>query len=70
MNKKVSLYVMATLVAVFISSALMAQPPSSGTTGPPCWPPPCIPIDGGTSLLIIAGLIYGGKKAFDYSKKG
>jgi len=32
---------------------------------PPCWPPPCIPIDGGLSLLIAAGTLLGGKKALD-----
>lgn len=41
---------------------LMAQP---GPGGPPCWPPPCIPIDGGLSLLIGAGALLGGKKAWD-----
>ena len=30
---------------------------------PPCWPPPCIPIDGGTSLLVAAGALLGGGKA-------
>lgn len=32
---------------------------------PPCWPPPCIPIDGGISLLVAAGTLLGGKKALD-----
>ena len=27
--------------------------------------PPCIPIDGGLSLLVAAGAVLGGKKAFD-----
>jgi hypothetical protein len=30
---------------------------------------PCIPIDGGVSFLIAAGVAYGGKKAFDLRKK-
>jgi len=30
---------------------------------PPCWPPPCIPIDGGVSALFVAGLLLGGRKA-------
>lgn len=29
---------------------------------PPCWPPPCIPIDGGVSALFAAGLLLGGRK--------
>lgn len=40
----------------------MAQP---GPGDPPCWPPPCIPIDGGLSLLIGAGALLGGKKAIE-----
>ncbi len=40
---------------------LMAAPPVGG--GPPCWPPPCIPIDGGLGLLAAAGAILGGHKA-------
>lgn len=42
-------------------------PPPGGGGGPICWPPPCIPIDGGISLLIAAGVIYGSSKL--YSKK-
>ena len=30
-----------------------------------CWPPPCIPIDGGISFLIAAGIAFGAKKALD-----
>ncbi len=35
---------------------------------PPCGPPfgpVCVPIDGGISLLIAAGMALGGKKAYD-----
>ena len=41
----------------------LPPPPPSGAT-PDCWPPPCIPIDGGISLLIAAGAIYGGRKLY------
>ncbi len=44
------------------AGVVMAQ----GVGGPPpCWPPPCIPIDGGISLLVAAGTLIGGKKALD-----
>lgn len=33
---------------------------SGGSAG--CWPPPCVPIDGGVGLLIAAGLAFGGKQ--------
>ncbi len=42
---------------------LMAQPPVGGQ--PPCWPPPCIPIDGGLGFLLVAGAALGGKKAME-----
>jgi hypothetical protein len=38
-------------------------PPAGGT--PPCWPPPCIPIDGGLGFLLAAGALIGGKKLYD-----
>ena len=57
----------ALLVAPF-AGVLMAQPGPGG--GPPCWPPHCIPIDGGLSLLIGAGALLGGKKAWDLRKAG
>jgi hypothetical protein len=49
------------------ASCFAGPPPPPGGGGPICWPPPCIPIDGGISLLIAAGIIYGGSKL--YSKK-
>ena len=43
-------------------------PPGGGPGDPPCWPPPCVPIDGGISFLLLAGVAYGGKKVYDMSK--
>ncbi|MCB0761551.1 MAG: hypothetical protein KDC12_08520 [Flavobacteriales bacterium] len=39
-------------------------PPCDGPFGGPC------PIDGGLGFLIAAGVAYGGKKAWDLTKKG
>lgn len=44
-----------------------APPPTgggggTGGGGAGCWPPPCIPIDGGISLLFLAGAAIAGKK--------
>ena len=36
---------------------------------PPPPPVPQIPIDGGIGFLIAAGIAYGAKKSFDFSKK-
>jgi hypothetical protein len=44
-------------------------PPPGGGDVPGCWPPPCVPIDGGISLLIAAGAIYGGKKLYSKQKE-
>ena len=49
----------------------MGQPggppgPPGGGGLPPCWPPPCVPIDGGVIFLAAAGIAYASKKAYDY----
>ena len=50
-------------LAVPMVSLFAQTGPGGGPGGPPCWPPPCIPIDGGISLLIGAGALLGGRKA-------
>lgn len=65
MNKKVFLLFVFTL---FVSVCFGAAPPPPPPPG--CWPPPCIPIDGGISLLIAAGALYGAKKSYDKFKGG
>jgi hypothetical protein len=69
MKKKVLKYISPLLFFIFISIDYSdAQPPPPGGSGPPCWPPPCIPIDGGMSFLVAAGIAYGAKKTFDFQK--
>ena len=53
---------------IFALTTFCYAPPGPPPTSPGCWPPPCIPIDGGISLLIAAGAIYGGKKLY-FNKK-
>jgi hypothetical protein len=55
--------------ASFCIAAPPPAPPSGATGGPGCWPPPCVPIDGGISLLIAAGAIYGGRKLYKNKKE-
>ena len=57
------------LAVVLTSTVILAQP--GPPTGPPCGGPfgPACPIDGGVSLLIAAGLAYGGKKSYDMARK-
>ena len=57
MNKKL---VLSTLfiVLVFISNA---QPGGGGLRwggSPPCWPPPCVPIDGGSVFSLFKYIIW------------
>ena len=57
------------IVLASFTHSLKAQPPDPGGGGTPsCFPAPCVPIDGGISLLLLAGAAYGGKKAFDINK--
>lgn len=57
-----------TITTISIAAPAPPPPPPPGN-GPPCWPPPCIPIDGGISLLMMAGAAYGAKKIYDSRKK-
>jgi hypothetical protein len=44
-------------------------PPPSAAGSPSCWPPPCVPIDGGIGFLMAAGAAYGAKKLLQSRKK-
>lgn len=73
MNIKFPLkYIALAIFVVFITPELMAQIPGGGTPpggGPGgCFPNPCVPIDGGISFLVAAGLAFGGKKLYDARK--
>lgn len=49
---------MLAIVGLFVSTAVLAQPA-----------PPATPIDGGLSMLLAAGGLYGVKKVYDKVKK-
>jgi len=59
----------ALTIMLFVSSAVFAQAPPGSASSPPCWPPPCIPIDGGVGFLAAAGLALGAKFLFDKKNK-
>lgn len=63
------LTIICSLLTIGDSFAGGPPGPPGGGNDPPCWPPPCIPIDGGIGFLIAAGVAYGGKKAFDIQKE-
>ena len=64
-----SLRTLFLIVMVVFTVVAYAQP--GPPSGPPCGGPfgPACPIDGGVSLLIAAGLAYGGKKSYDMARK-
>lgn len=75
MFKKI-LVVVLLLTSLLTFSQFPPGPP--GGEMPPCeeigipgpgFGEPCIPIDGGLSLLIAAGLAYGGKRAYDSRRR-
>ena len=61
MNKKFVLLILFTIL-IFVSNA---QPGGGGLPGgggsPPCWPPPCVPVDGGISIFTLLSLFFGYK---------
>lgn len=73
MLKKIVSVLIISFALFFFANEIKAAgppgPPGGGGT-PPCWPPPCsVPIDGGISFLIAAGVALAGKKINDFRKK-
>lgn len=62
-------HIIYTVFFLFLSAVSISAPPPPPGTGPSCWPPPCIPIDGGITMLMAAGAAYGVKKIYDSKKK-
>lgn len=55
---------------MLLNLAVIAGPPGGGGGGAPgCALPPCVPIDGGLSILMAAGAALGGKKLYDQFKR-
>jgi hypothetical protein len=67
--KKLLFTLCAMFLLTFVSNAQPPDPGGGGGSDPGCFPPPCIPIDGGLSWLLIAGTVYGGKKLYKANKK-
>ncbi|MCC6251808.1 MAG: hypothetical protein IT238_05045 [Bacteroidia bacterium] len=65
----IALLVLASADLFAAGPPIVAPPPPPGGGGPPCWPPPCVPIDGGIGLLFAAGLALGGRKLIKSTKK-
>lgn len=57
------------LTATILVCALSYAPPLNAQPNPGGDPDAKVPIDGGVSLLVAAGVAYGAKKAHDKRKK-
>lgn len=73
MKKLIPILFIIFFLTLSFSSIAGGMGPGGPGMGPGagCWPPgnpACIPIDGGITLLIAAGLAYGGKKTLNLKK--
>ncbi len=57
------------LFFVLLTNVILSAPPPPPAGSPGCWPPPCIPVDGGIGFLIAAGAAYGVKKLYNTRQK-
>ena len=55
LNKKIFFLI----IILFISKFYFSQP--GPPSGPNCWPPPCIPVDGGISIFTLLSILFGYK---------
>jgi hypothetical protein len=47
------------IVLILVSCQFFSQP--GPPAGPNCWPPPCIPIDGGIGIFTFISMLFGYK---------
>jgi len=66
--KKIRVYVLLAMAMLAIMN-VYAQPTGDPTGDPDATPVEEVPIDGGLSLLLGAGIAYGAKRAYDSKKK-
>lgn len=66
--KKVRFYLLFTLILMAFMNA-DAQPTGDPTGDPDATPVQEVPIDGGLTLLLGAGVAYGAKRAYDHKKR-
>lgn len=54
-----SFKILLLFIFIILVQNNFAQPGPGG--GPPCWPPPCVPIDGGISIFVAIAALAGYK---------
>jgi hypothetical protein len=67
MRNHLKKFVVTAIVFAGLMSLEVFAPPTGGPggvggSGATCWPPPCIPIDGGIGFLLVAGAAFAGRK--------
>ncbi len=65
---KVLKVILTVSLILIVNQVLLSAPPPPPAGSASCWPPPCVPIDGGISFLIAAGVAYGAKKLYNSKK--
>lgn len=66
-NRQYKIAAALVLFCVVCAVTMHAQPPPP-PDDPPCWPPPCVPVDGGILFAVGAAAIFGGKKLYNSFK--
>ena len=68
MKISINKILLSVILAIgFVSEAMSQVLPDEGPCGGPF--DACVPIDGGASILLGLGIIYGGKKILELKKK-
>jgi len=62
-------YILFFLLLLTPIDVILGAGPPPPPPNPGCWPPPCIPIDGGVCFLIFAGLALGAFKIYTSFKR-
>jgi hypothetical protein len=65
MNKNYLLVISFVFIVLFFQGQPGPGPVGptlpGGGAAPPCWPPPCIPVDGGISIFTFLSILFGYK---------
>jgi hypothetical protein len=64
LNKYILLSTVILLMVLGIQTGHAQPPPPPPPSGPPCWPPPCIPVNGGILYAVIAAVAFGAYTLF------
>ena len=59
-NKAFIFLFVVFIVLVSVQTAHAQPPPPPPADTPPCWPPPCVPVNGGLIYAVGAAMIFGG----------